>query len=95
MPGHSLTLEAILHEAFEEAYSLGDVPVAILGDFNSEPGEIESLADWLPTWSVLPLFRPSGDCGPFGKEVAQDVMEFGEIVGRSCSTNLSDWSAHW
>ncbi len=48
MPGHSLTLEEILFEAFEEAARLGEVPVAVLGDFNCEPQDCEFLQGLRP-----------------------------------------------
>ncbi len=74
MPGHSLSIDAILHEAFEEAYALGEVPVALMGDFNSEPGEIETLVDWLPTWSVLPFSGQLGTVVPSERRISRLPM---------------------
>ncbi len=60
---------AVLTEVFDRAAALGDVPVAVLGDFNAEPAESPLLVEANPLWSVLPQVEAKGTVRPSGRRI--------------------------
>ncbi len=60
---------SVLTEVFEYAAGLGDVPVAVLGDFNAEPDESPYLVEANPHWAVLPQVEAKGTVRPSGRRI--------------------------
>ncbi|MCP4241488.1 MAG: hypothetical protein GY772_13085, partial [bacterium] len=72
-----LKLQAtVLSHVFEEASALGDVPVAVLGDFNSTPEESYFLRALGPRWHVLAQTVPCPTVVPSDPRATPRRLDF-------------------
>ncbi|MCP4239954.1 MAG: hypothetical protein GY772_05285, partial [bacterium] len=74
--GHLAHQDRVLSHVFEEASAFGEVPIAVLGDFNTTPEESRYLQALGPSWQVLAQTCPSPTVVPSHPEAALRRLDY-------------------